>query len=174
MAAVLLVEGKDDRHVIYSLLEHRRVAENFTVKIDLGRLDYTFQAKPLLVGGKAMEFYGLRKAGADIDFVISSPDYEHLALKYPDCTKDLFGDLGVCVHEFELWKCILLFGYDFLCLGAIEQETIKIIALERLLFLKALAISEAKYEQDVRLIVKKIHDIQYGKDATYARSHFRV
>lgn len=67
------------------------------VNIDLSALNYAFQAKPLLVGGKAMAFYGLRKAGADIDFVISTLDYERLALQYPDHTKDLFGDLCVCV-----------------------------------------------------------------------------
>ena len=43
MAAVLLVEGKDDRHVIYSLLEHHRVAENFTVK-DVEGVDKLIQA----------------------------------------------------------------------------------------------------------------------------------
>jgi hypothetical protein len=47
------------------------------------------------------------------------------------------------------------------------------IGLEKLLFLKALAISEAKYAEDVRLIVEKIHAIQYGKDATYDRNHFQ-
>lgn len=143
------------------------------MNIDFSKLNYAFQAKPLLVGGRAMEYYQLRKAGADIDFVIASADYEQLAKLYPENTKDLFGDLGVCVHEFEFWKCILLFEYEFLAMGAVEHEAIMIISLEKLLFLKALAISEAKYEQDVRLIVEKIHNIQYGKDATYDRSYFQ-
>lgn len=143
------------------------------MNIDFSKLNYAFQAKPLLVGGRAMEYYQLRKAGADIDFVIGSEDYERLAKLYPENTKDLFGDLGVCVHEFEFWKCIVLFEYAFLAIGAVEREAIKIISLEKLLFLKALAISEAKYEQDVRLIVEKIHNIQYGKDATYDRSYFQ-
>ena len=43
MAAVLLVEGKDDKHVIYSLLEHHHVAENFTVK-DVEGVDKLIQA----------------------------------------------------------------------------------------------------------------------------------
>jgi hypothetical protein len=143
------------------------------MNIDFSKLNYAFKVKPLLIGGKAMEYYQLRKAGADIDFVIGSEDYERLAKLYPENTKDLFGDLGVCVHEFEFWKCILLFEYEFLARGAVERETIKIISLEKLLFLKALAISEAKYEQDVRLIVEKIHNIQYGKDATYDSSYFQ-
>ena len=74
------------------------------MRIDLDKLQYTFLAKPLLIGGKAMEYNGLRPAGADIDFVIAAEDYVALAQKYPDHTKDVFGDLGVCVYEFELWK----------------------------------------------------------------------
>jgi signal transduction histidine kinase len=143
------------------------------MKIDLNKLKYSFRSKPLLVGGQAMEYYGLRKAGDDIDFIISAEDYEGLAKLYPENRKDLFGDLGVAVHEFELWKCILLFEYDFLFQGAIEEDEIRVISLEKLLFMKALAISEPKYEQDVRLIVAKIHNIQYGKDERFDTQHFQ-
>lgn len=140
--------------------------------IDFTPLHYMFQVKPLLVGGKAMEYYHLRKAGADIDFIVSAQDYASLAQRYPEHVKDLFGDMGVCVHGFELWNRIVLFEYEFLARGAVELETMKVISLEKLLFLKALAISEAKYEQDVRLIVAKILSIQYGKDETYDRGYF--
>ena len=51
--------------------------------IDLSKLDFTFQTSPLLIGGKAMEYYGLRQAGNDIDFVITSADYQRLSQKYP-------------------------------------------------------------------------------------------
>jgi len=47
--------------------------------IDLGNLNYKFKKKPLLVGGKAMEYYGLRKAGEDIDFIVTKKDYNKLA-----------------------------------------------------------------------------------------------
>jgi hypothetical protein len=141
--------------------------------IDLNKLNHTFHSKPLLVGGLAMEYYDLRKAGADIDFIVAGEDYEALAKLYPENKKDLFGDLGVAIHEFELWKCILLFEYDFLSQGAIEEGEIRIISLEKLLFMKALAISEAKYEQDVRLIVAKIHNIQYGKDEMFDERYFQ-
>lgn len=43
------------------------------MNIDLSNLDFSFQARPLLIGGKAMEYYGLRQAGSDIDFVITPP-----------------------------------------------------------------------------------------------------
>ena len=64
------------------------------MKIDLNKLKYTFRSKPLLVGGLAMEYYGLRKAGDDIDFIVSGEDYEGLAKLYSENKKDLFGDLN--------------------------------------------------------------------------------
>lgn len=68
--------------------------------INLSKLDFVFLSKPLLIGGKAMEYYGLRQAGRDIDFVITAEDYERLAQQYPDDLRDLWGDLGVCVKGF--------------------------------------------------------------------------
>jgi hypothetical protein len=129
--------------------------------IDLAKLRYAFQTKPLLIGGKAMEFYGLRPAGDDIDFVITDADYAGLTALYPKHTKDLFGDLGISVYEFELWTCICLFDYRFLSTNAIETEHYLVVSLEKLLFLKALAIQEPKYERDLRLVVKKILDMAY-------------
>ena len=129
--------------------------------MDLEKLDFKFTAKPLLIGGKAMEYYGLRKSGADIDFVISSRDYERLAKKYPDNLKDLYGDLGVCVAEFEIWKTICLFDYNFLEKGAIEEQDYRVISLEKLLFLKALAMKVPKYHRDLELIVDQLLQMQY-------------
>lgn len=133
-------------------------------QIDLTELGYTFSTKPLLIGGMAMEFYGLRPAGRDIDFVITRQDYEGLAVLYPDHLKDLFGDLGVCVGQFEIWMSICLFDYDYLSINALERPDYRIISLEKLLFLKAMGIQVPKYEADLRLIVQKILDIQHGKD----------
>ena len=36
--------------------------------------------------------------------------------------KDLWGDLGVCVDEFEIWRSICLFDYACLSQGAIELD----------------------------------------------------
>jgi len=129
--------------------------------IDLEKLGFEFTSKPLLIGGKAMEYYGLRKAGADIDFVITTEDYERLARKYPDDLREIGGDLGVCVFEFEIWKSICLFGYQFLSVGAIAKEEYLVISLDRLLFLKALGMKEEKYHKDLELIVDKVLQVQY-------------
>jgi hypothetical protein len=129
--------------------------------IDLTKLGFEFTAKPLLIGGKAMEHYGLRKAGADVDFVITAEDYERLVLKYPDHLREIGGDLGVCVFEFEIWKSICLFDYQFLSMGAIEQDAYLVISLDRLLFLRALGMEVPKYHRDLELIVEKALQLQY-------------
>lgn len=133
------------------------------MSISLHTIPYSFKTKPLLIGGKAKEYYGIRKAGADIDFVVTKEDYKNLAQLYPDKTEDLFGDLGVKIHEFELWTCICLFDYDVLSVGSIEKEDYRIISLEKLLFLTALAMKEEKYHMDLELTVKKILELQYKK-----------
>lgn len=135
--------------------------------VDLASLEYNFRHKPLLIGGKAMEYYDLRQAGVDIDFVLKGEDHANLVAQYPGNIRDLYGDIGVCVHGFELWNRILLFPYEFLSVGAQEEETFIVVSLDRLLFLKALAIASPKNERDVRLLVSKINAIQYGKDARF-------
>lgn len=124
--------------------------------IDLGKLAFTFSAKPLLIGGMAMQYYGLRPSGRDIDLVIPREDRARLAAQYPDAQKDLYGDLGVCVYEFEIWQTICLFDYAFLSAGAIDCGDLLVISLEKLLFLKALAMSVPKYHHDLELIVARI------------------
>jgi hypothetical protein len=132
--------------------------------IDLNKLDFRFNFKPLLIGGKAMEYYGLRNAGADIDFVISKDDHENLSKKYPDHIKDLHGDLGICEFEFEIWNTICRFDYENLRNGAIEENDFFVVSLEKLLFLKALAMKKPKYLKDLELVVEKILRIAYGKE----------
>ena len=131
------------------------------MNIELGKLDYKFKYKPLLIGGKAMEYYGLRKAGADIDLVVHPIDHETLVNKYPSNIKDLYGDIGVCEFGFEIWNQICTFDYQYLKANAIEEETFLVISLEMLLFLKALAMEIPKYHKDLELVVKKVLDKAY-------------
>lgn len=130
--------------------------------IPFEKLAYPFQEKPLLIGGKAMEYYGLRKAGADIDMVISLNDHANLKKQYPDHIQDLDGDIGICEFEFELWNQICRYDYEELRAGAIEEVDVLVISLEKLLFLKTLAIKEEKYYQDVLLLVDEILKRKYS------------
>jgi hypothetical protein len=143
------------------------------------RLDFNFKNKPLLIGGLAMEYYSLRKAGKDVDFVLSLEDHEKLkekydktGMKYIDKNNgqyyretpeyvNLYGDKGILFNEFELWTCIIRFDYEYLSKDSIEDNYCKIISLEKLLFLKTLGIKISKYFNDVHLIVEKIFKNQY-------------
>lgn len=122
----------------------------------LERLDFAFTHKPLLIGGMAMEYYGMRPAGADIDLVISHSDYAGLSARYPDQRCDLWGDLGVIVHGCEIWRSIALFGYDYLRSGATEHDQYQVISLDRLLFTRVLALQVEKYRHDLDLTKAKI------------------
>lgn len=136
------------------------------MNIPLHKLDYTFQKKPLLVGGKAMEYYGLRQAGADIDFIADPQDVYALIRQYPQRVKDLWSDLGVCPYEFEIWKTICLFGYDDLREHAAEEEQYLVISLENLLVLKSFATAIEKYRADVQLIVAALRE---RRNSTFLR-----
>lgn len=131
--------------------------------LNFDKLDYCFIHKSLLVGGKAMEYYGLRKAGRDIDLVIHADDHQILKEKYPSHIKDLYGDIGICEFDFEIWNQICMFDYDYLREHAIEEENYLVISLEKLLFMKALAMEIPKYHDDMEMIVKLVLDKAYGK-----------
>lgn len=129
-------------------------------KIPFHLLDFEFTSKPLLIGGLAMEYYSLRKAGADIDFVITNEDYQRLAEKYPDYKKDIWGDLGVAIHGFEIWRSICLLDYDFLSEDATEMRNYLVVSFDKLLFMRALAMEHEKYAKDLKLMVGRVLESQ--------------
>jgi hypothetical protein len=141
-------------------------------KLSFKELDFSFHDKPLLVGGLAMEYYGLRKTGEDIDIVVSRRDFSRLIKKFGKGKKwlkenkgskfkkepilvNLFGDKGVLIKNFEMWNRIG-YDYNFLKKNAIEKKTYLVISLENLLIMKALAYHKKKYLRDTKLIAKKI------------------
>jgi hypothetical protein len=130
--------------------------------IDLTPLAFTFSCKPLLIGGKAMEYYGLREAGADIDFVVTREDRARLAAQYPEHVKDLFGDLGVCKDGFEVWQTICLFDYAYLSRDAVDAGEFLVISIEKLILLKTLAMHIEKYHRDLELLKQYVLGQQYA------------
>lgn len=111
-----------------------------------------------------MEYYGIRKAGKDIDFVIDADDHRRLTAKYPEHIKDIYGDIGVIEYEFEIWNTICAFDYDYLKAGAVEEDEYFVVTIEKLLMLKAIAMkADEKYRRDVELIADYILDKAYGK-----------
>ena len=144
------------------------------VKIKLDELDYNFIHKPILIGGVALEYFGIRKSVHDIDFIISQDDKKILIdLGYElnlfggkteydvDATftniKNLDIDLAVSMNQYK---------YDFFIRNAKQKdnENILICSLEDLLLLKVLASEyshEIKHQVDVTLIIKAIERQNY-------------
>ena len=124
--------------------------------LELWRFGIAFQAKPVVVGGFAMEYYGLRKRGDDIDLIICNDDYQVLAEKFPKHRKDMWADLGISVHGYELFRSIWKFDYDFFASGATEFGQCKVISFDKLFLMKVLAMNAAeKHKNDVDLILER-------------------
>ena len=121
--------------------------------IDLNKLEISFLDKPIIVGGMAMEYYGMRKHGEDIDFIVSNRDYLQLETKYRNFRKDMWGDFGIKVNEYELFRSMWKFDYKYFNNGVIEFDEYKIISIDMLFRMKVFAIdSEEKHKKDVELI----------------------
>lgn len=138
----------------------KRVAERLTAS------ELSFTEKPILIGGMAMEYYEMRKAGADIDLIITDKDYQMLAQNYPDQRKDLYGDLGLVIGEFEIWRSIAHLDYNFFKKDAIEEENILVISIERLLWTRVCAMQVEKYRKDLELLKE-----YYYKNYTNPKYH---
>jgi hypothetical protein len=122
------------------------------ITAQLHQIDFMFSQKPIVIGGKAMEYYGIREAGADIDLIICDADYQQLSQLYPDNRKDIYGDLGVVIEKFEIWRSISLLDYDFYKAGAIEFEKLKMLSLAQLFLTRIFAMENEKYMNDLKLM----------------------
>ena len=118
----------------------------------LNEKNFHFTRKPILIGGMAMEYYGMRKSGADIDLVICDEDYQSLAREFPENRKDIWGDLGVVLDPFEIWRCIMLLDYDFYLKDAIDEGIAYVVSLDRLLLMRVFAMDVPKYMDDLKLM----------------------
>ncbi|MDL2319467.1 hypothetical protein LJC74_10450 [Eubacteriales bacterium OttesenSCG-928-A19] len=135
--------------------------------------DLQFTHPPVIVGGRAMEYYGLRQSGEDVDLVITDDDYQRLAKSYPDKRKDIWGDLGVVLWPFEIWRSIMYFDYQFFLQDAVRADGLCIVSMDRLLLTRVYAMDVEKYRNDLVLIKKKYLE-QYGNGDFLALSHARA
>lgn len=137
-------DTKDD---IYMAAGNKNCFENI---INLSQLNIFFSSKPLVVGGLAMEYYGLRECGDDIDLIITNNDYQTLANKYPEYKIDTWGDLGIRFNRYELLRSISRLDYDFYSEGAFEYEKYKVVSFDKLFFMTAAAVrSEPEVQKRV-------------------------
>lgn len=140
--------------------------------IDIQRLGYEFLDKPVIVGGLAMEYYGLRKHGDDIDFIVTDRDYQRLKTKFPQHRKDVWGDFGILVAGFELFRSIYKFDHAHYSMGAIELTNYKIVNIDLLFRMKVFAIGVAeKHDRDVQLLKEYYQRFQNREYQDYLDRH---
>lgn len=140
--------------------------------IDLPKLGYEFLDKPVIVGGLAMEYYGLRKHGDDIDFIVTERDYQGLKLKFPDDRKDVWGDFGILVNGFELFRSIYKFDHAHYSVGARELTHYKMVSPDMLFRMKVFALGVAeKHNADVQLLKEYYQQFQNKRYQSYLDRH---
>ena len=110
-----------------------------------------FSSKPILIGGMAMEYYGLRK-GKDMDWIITENDYQQLVQQFPEHQKELCGDLGIKIGDFDMWRSFSFFDYSFFKQGSVETEYFCILSIDRLLWMKVYLMEFEKHRKDLDLI----------------------
>jgi hypothetical protein len=135
------------------------------IDIDLSEIDIIFEDKPIVVGGMAMEYYGIRKHGDDIDFIVSNRDYLKLEKRYHDCRKDMWGDFGIRNNQYELFRSMYKFDYPYFNKGAIVFDEYKMVSIDMLFRMKVFAMgSEEKHTKDVELLkeyFKQFQNMEY-------------
>ena len=140
--------------------------------IHVEKLGYEFLDKPVIVGGLAMEYYGLRKHGDDIDFIVTDRDYQRLKVKFPDYRKDVWGDFGILVNGFELFRSIYKFDHAHYSQGAIEFTNYKMISIDMLFRMKVFALGvAAKHDCDVELLKGYYQRFQNPEYRSYLDRH---
>ncbi len=142
--------------------------------INIQKLGYTFLDKPVIVGGLAMEYYGLRKHGDDVDFIVTDRDYQRLKVQFPNNRKDVWGDFGILVNGFELFRSIYRFDHAHYSQGAIEFTNYKIVGIDLLFRMKVFALGVApKHDSDVRLLKEYYQKFQNQEYREYLERHIR-
>ena len=126
--------------------------------IDLKKLNIAFEDKPIVIGGLAMEYYGFRKHGEDIDLIVSQCDYLKLEKRYRNCRKDIWGDLGIRVDEYEMFRSIWKLDYAYFNNGSKEFDQYKVVSIDMLFRMQVFAIGSEinvyknKHKADLELI----------------------
>ena len=122
--------------------------------------NFKFKNPPILVGGKAMEFYGLRKAGDDIDYIISKADYERL-LKIIPSNKYMPKQTPAITNEDKIPTDYFLRlynkNYENLKPNAIKYKSHLVISRDDLLTIKAITAFDKNNKKHI--IKKNMNDL---------------
>ena len=116
-------------------------------------IKYKFIHPPILIGGKALEHYKLRKAGDDIDYVIHKQDYANILKIYkqnhnmPDQTPAITLQPRTQGNpSTDLFLSLYGYEYDHLAVGAVRKGKILVASKEVLVLLKSLTGFDKKHK----------------------------
>src|SRR6266700_2515395 len=106
----------------------------------LAGIPFTFAAPLLVVGGKGLEFYGLRR-GNNTDWVVSEGDFHYLRKVVPEgYFKNAFGDEEVRWQEHEFYSSLFGLRYELLIIEARQSHHYLVASPEVLWCLKVAAV----------------------------------
>jgi hypothetical protein len=120
---------------------------------------FSFKYPPILVGGKAMEHYGLRKTGHDIDYIISKFDYDKLSkiqepnVYMPEQTP------AITYKDTDYFLNLYQYDYKYLKNNAIKKGNILVISKEDLILVKSMTAFDKKNKIGKAVIKKNLNDI---------------
>ncbi len=136
-------------------------------------VNYKFKKPPLVLGGLALEYYGIRKTKHDYDYMVSPTDWKILKKKHPDYL-NLFGGkdekevdatlTNINNKHVDLISTLFQYNYNFLSKNAIKENGYIVISLDKLLFTKTLGAvfnNHTKSKNDQKKIVKYMVKKQY-------------
>lgn len=116
---------------------------------------FSFESKPIIFAGKAMEFHGLRRGG-DIDSLLDGGDFDRCAEAFADCLSLEAGEPVIRQGLFEFKKQVEGYSYHQLRPHTQEQETFLVLSPLFLLLLKCLEIEKEKNQRDIRLLARHL------------------
>ena len=133
----------------------KKVIKNVSNVVDIIGL-----SNPILIGGYALEYYGLRK-GNDYDFIISRKDFNKLEKIYGE--SDDLGNIWLDLRGKHggVDNFIRLYNYDHKVLvkKAIKEKNFSVASLEDMYIIKQLQVKKDKSKKaskDSKLIIDKI------------------
>ena len=126
----------------------------------LEQISFVFIDPPLLFGGRALEWYGLRK-GNDTDWMLSKRVFQAMRQTFPErYFNNAYGDEGIRLGKHEFFLSCFGYTYELLIPQARQSYQYLVASPLVLLYLKiATALHEAtnqKAWRDIHLLTKHL------------------
>jgi len=126
--------------------------------------NYKFKYSPILVGGKAMEYYNLRKTGHDIDYIVHKYDYNKISKIQEPNPYMPTQTPGITYRDGKLdidyFLNLYQYDYNYLKKNAIKHNNILIISKDDLILVKSMTAFDKTNKRIGKITVKKnLNDI---------------